>query len=46
MDWIIFFLICFFLIILMLNLLISVISAAQANYTVARVESTYMERAL
>ena len=45
-DWIIFFLICFFLIILMLNLLISVISEAQSQYTEKRVQSTYRERAL
>ena len=45
-DWIVFFLSCFFLIILMLNLLISVISEAQAGYTLTKTQSTYKERAL
>jgi|Transcript_20452 hypothetical protein len=44
-DWMIFFLMVFFLIILMLNLLISVIAEAQAEYTDARIQSTYREKA-
>ena len=37
-DWLIFFISSFFLIILMLNLLISVIAAAQTNYTDSKVQ--------
>ena len=45
LDWLIFFITVFFVIIIMLNLLISVIAEAQAEYTEARVESTYREKA-
>jgi len=45
-DWLIFFLAILFLIILMLNLLISVIAQAQADYFRARVQLTYREKAL
>ena len=44
-DWIIFFLACAFLIILMLNLLISVITEAQAEYTAKKVQTSYREKA-
>ena len=45
-DWLIFFLAVFFLVILMLNLLIAIISEAQVIYTENKDQTTYRERAL
>ena len=45
-DWLIFFFAVFFLVILMLNLLIAIISEAQVIYTENKDQTTYRERAL
>ena len=43
-DWIVFFLACFMMVILMLNLLISIITMAQQEYTQNRTQTTYKTR--
>ena len=45
-DWLVFLFACIFLIILMLNLLISIITMAQDDYTQNQTQTTYKERAI